>query len=142
MWNLPDTIEVVTLARGAEKTHGAWVEGAGHRVHAPWPAAEAEVKRRCLRSLADRTVPPDGVAFVRQWADQTSTHPPEHANFPCVLPTFERERDAEEAAKSCADNWRDPGPGVPGVAQESAPHPPADALAKFPPPPRKPRRGR
>ncbi len=95
-----ENIEVVTLARGAEKTHGVWVEGAGHRVHAPWPAAEAEVKRRCLRSLADRTVPPDGVAFVRGWEQ------------PVV------------------------------IAQESAPHPTADALDEFTPPLKGRRRGR
>jgi hypothetical protein len=40
----------------------------GHRVAAvPFVDAEAEVRRRCLRSLADRVNPPTAVLFVRTW---------------------------------------------------------------------------
>ena len=60
-------IEVVTLTRGETETTRMYVEGGGHRVYAPWPEAEREVKARVLRSLAARNNPPDGVAFVRAW---------------------------------------------------------------------------
>lgn len=39
-----------------------------HRVNAtPFEAAECEVRRRVLRSLADRETPPTAVVFVRTW---------------------------------------------------------------------------
>lgn len=39
-----------------------------HRVQAsPFADAEAEVRRRVLRSLADRANPPSAVMFVRTW---------------------------------------------------------------------------
>lgn len=73
---MAENIEVITLTRGVTQDSGGavfWVEGGGHRVHANWPAAEREVKARVLRSLAARSNPPDGVAFVRGW--ETSAIP-------------------------------------------------------------------
>ncbi len=67
-------IEVVNLIRGTAEEDGPWVSGGGHRVHAPWAAAECEVKARVLRSLAARSTPPDGVAFVREWETPEIPH--------------------------------------------------------------------
>jgi hypothetical protein len=55
-------------SNGAEACHA---EGAGIPAHLivarPFEDAEAEVKRRVLRSLADRANPPSNIAFVRTW---------------------------------------------------------------------------
>jgi hypothetical protein len=62
-------IEVITLTRGERDDDYSrpHVSGGGHTVYAPWPVAELEVRRRVLRSLSERTTPPEGVAFVRSW---------------------------------------------------------------------------
>lgn len=77
---MSDNIEVVTLQRGAAAEDGPWVTGGGHRVHAPWPQAESEVKARVLRTLASRSTVPDGVAFVRGW-DQNAVTPAQVRTF-------------------------------------------------------------
>lgn len=54
-----------------------------HRVAAfPFEDAEAEVRRRVLRSLADRTSPPTAVMFVRTWELPL---PAEQAPEPAVI---------------------------------------------------------
>lgn len=77
---MSDAIKVITLSRGEAAEDGPWVAGGGHRVYAPWPEAEREVKARCLRSLADRQTPPDGVAFMRQWEEPAKPLTPEQMN--------------------------------------------------------------
>lgn len=53
---------------GEEACHAEALGVPAHLVVArPFEAAEAEVKRRVLRSLADRTNPPSNIAFVRTW---------------------------------------------------------------------------
>ena len=55
-------------ADSAEACHAEALGVPAHLVVArPFEAAEAEVKRRVLRSLADRTNPPSNIAFVRTW---------------------------------------------------------------------------
>jgi len=79
-------IEVIILTRGTAGDDGPWVSGGGHRVHAPWTDAECEVKARVLRTLAARKTPPDGVAFVRQWAPPET--PAEVLITPVPTPAF------------------------------------------------------
>jgi hypothetical protein len=86
-----ENIEVITLSRGTAEEDGNWVAGGGHRVYANWTDAECEVKSRVLRTLAARSKPPDGVAFVRGW---TALGEPI-----ARVPTF---GIAREAAASCA----------------------------------------
>jgi hypothetical protein len=54
-----------------------------HRVVAkPFEDAEAEVRRRVLRSLADRVNPPTAVLFVRTWELPLQSGPAEPAAEP------------------------------------------------------------
>lgn len=53
---------------GEEACHAEAPGVPAHRVAAaPFEEAEREVRRRCLRSLADRANPPTAVVFVRTW---------------------------------------------------------------------------
>lgn len=63
-------------ADSAEACHAEALGVPAHLVVArPFEAAEAEVKRRVLRSLADRTNPPSNIAFVRTWEPQPEPEP-------------------------------------------------------------------
>lgn len=66
--------EPVTFAQAGELACSAEAPGVpAHRVAAtPFDAAEREVRRRVLRSLADRENPPTAVVFVRTWEQQTA----------------------------------------------------------------------
>lgn len=53
---------------GEEACHAEAPGVPAHRVAAsPFEAAEREVRRRVLRSLADRANPPTALVFVRTW---------------------------------------------------------------------------
>lgn len=79
---------IVNLIRlpGADGREGCEAEATGvpsHRLYGnPFSEAEAEVKRRVLRSLADRANPPANIAFVRTWE---APLPPEGDPEPAVL---------------------------------------------------------
>jgi hypothetical protein len=98
---MSDAIEVITLARGTADEDGNWVSGGGHRVHADWSSAEREVKARVLRSLAARSNPPDGVAFVRAWETPAIPHLDALAD-PRATAREAADMLVTEAAASCA----------------------------------------
>jgi hypothetical protein len=59
---------IVNLIRDADTCSAEAPGVPAHRVAAtPFDAAEREVRRRVLRSLADRENPPTAVVFVRTW---------------------------------------------------------------------------
>lgn len=60
---------IINLIRESDSALHAEAPGVpAHRVAAfPFEDAEREVRRRCLRSLADRANPPTAVVFVRTW---------------------------------------------------------------------------
>ena len=70
-------------ADSAEACHAEALGVPAHLVVArPFEAAEAEVRRRVLRSLADRASPPSNIAFVRTWEPPL---PPASEPEPAVL---------------------------------------------------------
>lgn len=111
---------IVNLIRlpGTDGREGCEAEAAGvpsYRLYGnPFSEAEAEVKRRVLRSLADRANPPANIAFVRTWeaidlgeesdghciptgfgAVQTVSHPAQHL----AVEAFRAEQAEAEAPK-------------------------------------------
>ncbi len=60
---------IINLIRESDSALHAEAQGVpSHRVAAfPFEDAEREVRRRVLRSLADRANPPTAVVFVRTW---------------------------------------------------------------------------
>lgn len=102
---------IINLIRESDSALHAEAPGVpAHRVAAfPFEDAEREVRRRVLRSLADRANPPTAVVFVRTW---------EHSAI--CDPDSRRPLTVEEVR---AGAW--PGPTGPTAAQ-------AIAVAAFP----------
>lgn len=108
----PPGIEVIDLTRGhtvddgRTKPLGPFVTGGGHCVYAPYDAAEREVKRRCFASWAERTSPPDGIAFVRTWEGHADPVGAPGTALADILAREQLNADpfglAREAAASCA----------------------------------------